>query len=371
VKILHLFNNWKCTGPADPALNLTRALGKRGHEVYFICGVKRGRPQPLADKARLRGVRLVEGMRLSKHRRIIGTWLDIRFLAKWLKENPMDVLHVHMDNGHLIAAKALKRSGTSALLVRSVYDGGLATIGRRTRRVISRRCDRLIVHSRAVAQAAPAIFRIPPEKVFHVEGAIDSEVFMPRERNAECMGRLGLGANDVVTGIVARMQDHRRFDVFFQALRKACAAVPNLKALVIGRGTQSKELGPVLAEKSGVGDRVIFCGYRKDDYADVINCMDFKIFLMPGSDGTCRAVRECMSMGKPVIAARRGMLAEIVDNEVNGLIIDDTAENLAAAMVRLGSEPETRERMGKAAAEKGARLFGLAQQAAIVEKCYR
>jgi hypothetical protein len=38
VKVLHLFANWKWTGPAEPAVNLAAALRDRGVSVEFACG---------------------------------------------------------------------------------------------------------------------------------------------------------------------------------------------------------------------------------------------------------------------------------------------------------------------------------------------
>ena len=35
----------------------------------------------------------------------------------------------------------------------------------------------------------------------------------------------------------------------------------------------------------GLGKNIIFTGYRGDDYRDVLNLFDYKIFLVPGSDG--------------------------------------------------------------------------------------
>ena len=46
MKILHLFSNWKWTGPADPTLNLCKGLEKRGHDVTFAY---RKPPLPVED----------------------------------------------------------------------------------------------------------------------------------------------------------------------------------------------------------------------------------------------------------------------------------------------------------------------------------
>ena len=53
MRVLHLFANWKWTGPAEPALNLAAALRGRKHDVHFACG-REVRPLPnfVANEAR-------------------------------------------------------------------------------------------------------------------------------------------------------------------------------------------------------------------------------------------------------------------------------------------------------------------------------
>lgn len=369
MKVLHVFSNWKWTGPAEPALNLAEALRERGHEVLFACGCDRDGRSIVAEHARGRMVPLLEGLRLNKHRKIISDAADARQMALWLRKNPVDVIHAHMDNDHAIAARASRHA--DAPLVRSLYAGDADSITPRGRRLISNSCDALLALSRTMADAAPEIFGLPRGRIRHIEGAIDTERFSPRKRDEAAMRTLGLSADDFVVGIVARLQRHRRFDIFFEAVRQAARTLPRLKALVIGRGTHAREIGHDFAERLGIGERVVFAGYHGADYVDVANCMDVKVFLVPGSDGSCRAVRECMALGKPVIAARRGILPEIVEDGLTGVVIDDTAENLAGAMTRLGRDAELRERMGMAAAEKARERFALSKQAEAVEELYR
>jgi glycosyltransferase involved in cell wall biosynthesis len=121
----------------------------------------------------------------------------------------------------------------------------------------------------------------------------------------------------------------------------------------------------------GIRTNMIFTGYKKEDYAETLACMNFKVFLMPGTDGACRAVREAMALKIPVIAARRGMLPEIIQNEVDGLIIDDTAENLYNAILYMIEHPDHRLMMGENAYRKAQLHFNPAIQTQRVEEIYR
>jgi glycosyltransferase involved in cell wall biosynthesis len=99
--------------------------------------------------------------------------------------------------------------------------------------------------------------------------------------------------------------------------------------------------------------------------------MDIFVFLMAGSDGSARALREAMAMGKPVITADRGMLPELVEHGVSGLVVKDTPELLAEAALKLLRDPEMRRAMGKAAWERAHREFRLDRQVEAVEKFYQ
>ena len=120
----------------------------------------------------------------------------------------------------------------------------------------------------------------------------------------------------------------------------------------------------------GLEDVVIHIGYRTKDYVEAVSCMDFDIFLVPGTDGSCRAVREVMAMGKPVIAANRGILPEIVDDKVTGLVIDDTPENLAAAILKLVKDEGLRRKMSEASLKKAQDKFSLESMTEKVESVY-
>ena len=66
MKILHLFSNWKWTGPADPTLNLYKGLEKRGHDVTFAY---RRPPFPIEDSIEKRvfqsGVKATDRFQLN------------------------------------------------------------------------------------------------------------------------------------------------------------------------------------------------------------------------------------------------------------------------------------------------------------------
>ena len=75
-------------------------------------------------------------------------------------------------------------------------------------------------------------------------------------------------------------------------------------------------------------------------------------------------------MGTPVIAAKRGILPELIADGTDGLVVEDTPENIAEAIMLLVDNPELCQKMGKNARTKALELFNLEKQAAKVIEIY-
>jgi glycosyltransferase involved in cell wall biosynthesis len=370
VRLLHLFANWKWTGPAEPAVNLAASLAQRGHEVHFACGSEAGTlPNDVANEAEKRGLAPIPGLHLGKHRHPIYDRMDRRALRALLKKLRPAVIHCHLANDQRIAMGAAE--GLGIPVVRSLYDGDPPPADNDHRAQILGAAG-LITISERMRDAVAARFDLPPGRCVAVDGAVDLKRFNPKSRGLPNLrGEFGLGKGDFVVGIVARMQKHRRFEIFFEALTKASAEIPELKILLVGRGTWMDEVAVKPAARRELVGKAIFTGYRRGaEYVATLACMSVKVYLTPGSDGSCRAVREAMAMGVPVVAARRGHLVDLVEDGVTGILVDDDPEALAAALVRLARDPDERARMAEATWRKAQRRFGLPQQAKAVEAFY-
>ena len=76
-------------------------------------------------------------------------------------------------------------------------------------------------------------------------------------------------------------------------------------------------------------------------------------------------------MGVPIIASQRGILSELVGDGERGLVIDDTPENLANAIIELAHDRERRIAFGQHARQFAREHFSLNRQADIVGGIYR
>ena len=371
MRILHLYSDYRWTGPAEPTVNLCLKLRKRGHDVLFACRLGPNPTQPcIALYAAQRGLEPITRFGLNRYMNPADTVRDLWTLPKFLRDRKIDILHTHLSHDHALGGWAARWSGAPVVVVRTNHKG--VGLRRSLTNLVLLRCftDHLIEISDMAAAGDVAGFMLDPARVSRANVAINLARFDPSQKLPDMRATLGAEPSDIIIGIAARMQRHRRFDVLLKGFALARKQAPRLRLVILGRGTYQEMVAKEPARRMGLGNRVLFPGYIKDGYAAALNTFDAKIFLMPGSDGSCRAVREAMAMGKPVICARRGMLSEIVTDGVTGLVVDDTPENLAAAMVRLAQDRSLRRAMGRASLKKARRDFSPDAEAAAVEKAY-
>ena len=370
MKVLHLFSNAKYTGPAEPALNLCVWLRRLGVEADLAFpDLPASVPHTLRDVARDRGVEPILRFRLNKHFNPFSNFLDGIALNRFLNEHPYDLIHCHLDNDHLLGIAAARKRCIP--VVRSSYEGeGFQKPARHAKLLAA--TARLLEPSRRALEHDAETYGFPRESMQVVSGAVDVERFDPVREVPDGRKWLGIPPDAFVVGIVARMQTHRRYEDFFRAIRRLVDGGRNAHAIVVGRGTHQEQVGRQPVQELGLTGRVHFPGYvAGENYVGMVKAFSVKVFLVPGSDGTCRAVREAMAMGKPAVVSTRGMLPEIVDHDVNGLVCDGSPEGLYEALHMLSGDPAREREMGRAARRKAEEEFALPVQAAKVADVYR
>ena len=370
MKILLVTSDWKWTGPAEPMVRLARGLTERGHEVALAAPVS---PEPgkrsLASEASEAGFPLALELDYSHGTRPFADRHDIGALRAFVAKEGIDLVHTWHTRDHMLLWRALGFSpgARPAKLVRWYKTAERIPRHIHNRVLFGFGCDGLFCVSPRIASRNRGICPGPVEGIF---GAVDTARYAPRPKNAEVLASLGLAPEHRVVGIVARAQRKRRFPLLLEAAKHLFERDPLARLLIIGRGTNREEVAEVPAREMGIADRVIFSGYRVEDYLDVVGCIDVFTFLVPGSDGTCRALLEALSMGMPVVTTRRGALPDIVREGETGFLASESPEVLAEYWHRLLANPGLREQMGDAARADALARFGVERFAAEVEALY-
>jgi len=337
-------------------LRLGVALRERGHEVWLACPAPPpGAGRSLADEAVAAG--LEPSLRLERGRgfRPLADRAGAVRLARFFGAHELDVVHTWHTRDHLLALRAagLRRRGTA--VVRSWRQGEALAASPWNRALFGPGTDGLLCVSPRTAERNRRLRGGRP--IRSAFGAVDPKRFHPQAPDPAVRAALGLAPEHRVVGIVARVQRQRRFELLLAAAAQLFARDPLARLLVVGRGTRRVELAEEPARRLGIGARVVFAGYRVGDYADVLRAIDVFTFLVPGSDGTCRALLEAAACGIPAVTTRRGALAEIVADGETGLLVDEEPHALAAAWEALLADPRRRATLGAAAHERARALF--------------
>jgi glycosyltransferase involved in cell wall biosynthesis len=356
MKILHIFSDWKWTGPSEPILNLCSSLIKSGQVVHLACSqMPDDSGRSLPGKAQELGIKTLLLSSLPKYFPFLAMRRNIKKLAEYIdSEHGFDIVHCHSSIDHFYAYR-VRCYYKNIVIIRTNHKGYPLEITLANKFLLKYATNGYITLSKNFAEVDRTNFSLAPERMTVIGGAVDAKPQI--KSNNDLRIKLGLKEGDIVVGVVARVQRHRRFDIIIEAMRLVVKDMLQVKLLIIGRGTHYDELVTEPVKRLKLENNIIFAGYRKDDYLDIINMLDFGIYLVPGSDGSCRAALELMSLGKPLIVARRGVLPEIVDNDRTGLVIDDTSDNLKQAILKLAKNNELIRRFSEQARLKMMREF--------------
>src|SRR6185503_14630370 len=124
MNILHLFSDWKWTGPAEPVLNLCEELARRGHNVTFAY---RRPPKPVQRSIESFvgqfKVKTTGQFRLNRYFSIADNPRDVLALRRFIREHSIDVVNTHLAHDHTLAAAAFafgfRRSSPKPVLIRT------------------------------------------------------------------------------------------------------------------------------------------------------------------------------------------------------------------------------------------------------------
>jgi glycosyltransferase involved in cell wall biosynthesis len=373
VPVLHCYADYKWTGPSEPVVRLCAELSARGWRSDLACRrPSAGRENRVRRRAEEAGLTVHEALSPG------GWLLPLRFvrdraaLARLVASADYGLVHCHGSWDHLVAGCARRRWPADHVPVlrtdhgaRELHSGFL-----RRRYFGPHMIDHLIVLNDRHAVQAVDRLGLAPECVTTVRGAVDPNEFRPAQPPDGKREELGLRRDDVVIGVVSRVQAHRRFEVLLEAALLVRGRDPRVSIVVCGRGTQRRKLLDRPVRRMGLSRTVLPLGYRRADYKQVLATFDAGLMLVPGSDGSCRAALQMAAMGKPLIVARRGVLPDIVRDGETGVVVADTPDRLAEAILLVADDEERRVRWGRAARERICRRFSPGREAEEVIGVY-
>jgi glycosyltransferase involved in cell wall biosynthesis len=196
---------------------------------------------------------------------------------------------------------------------------------------------------------------IADEKIVVNPNGVDTEKFRPGIGGETVRRELGVAEGETLAGFVGT------FGPWHGVLTLAAAVTllptdSGVRFLLVGAGRFREEVERII-RAAGKERQVIFTGHVEHervpallDACDIL--LSPHVPLEDGSDffGSPTKLFEYMAMGKGIVASRLGQIGEVLVDEETALLTEPAdAPHLAAAILRLSSSREMRERLGAAA----------------------
>ena len=175
-------------------------------------------------------------------------------------------------------------------------------------------------------------FELPAEKVHLVPNGVERHLWEPPASAPE---------REQLVVAWGRVQYEKGFQVLATAIAKLRHRIPDLRCVIAGRGSYLPEL-QLQTDLEGVGDLVHLAGFVPDDELHALlhraGCAVIPSLYEPFGI----VALEAMAAGAPLVAARTGGLAEIVDGTDAALLFEPgNSTQLADAIERTLLEPDT------------------------------
>jgi L-malate glycosyltransferase len=360
MKVLQLCSAEGFGGGESHVADLTLALVERGIEVALVVRPTSALPAILDRRAPA----------LEVHTLPLRNSLDllsVRALGALLAERKVDVLHAHVARDYPLAALARRGSNARLVLTRHHY---LPIKGN----VLYRRllADATVVAvSDSVRATVLQSLKLPAERVVTISNWIDLAKFEePRDSGVERRAR-GI-TRRVAVGLLGQIVPLKGHEEFVRAAALVVTERTDVEFLIFGddreRGAPFKRKLEGLVDSLGLRDTVRFVGFDSD-VAGALAALD--VVAVPSwNEAFSLVTAEAMAMGRAIVASDAGALSGLVEHDVNGLLVPPRdPRSLAAAIVRLASDPALAERLGREA-KRGAVRFAREPRVAEVVELY-
>lgn len=225
----------------------------------------------------------------------------------------------------------------------------------------------------AVAQAAMDNLTdtgVDPDKITVIINGVDEMRKITEYEKSALREKLGIGKDTFVCGISARLEDYKGHSYLLDSAKTVLSSHPDTVFLIIGCGSQEDALKRQ-AQDLGISDKVIFTGFI-DDVAPYYNIMDLNLNCSWGTETSCLALSEGMSLCVPAIATTYGGNPYMITDGVNGYLVPEkNSAAMAEKIISLISDRETLAKLSSGAREMYEKKFTASAMTRQLEELYR
>lgn len=346
---------------------LARQLAQRGYHVLPVCAPD----TPLARDFVDSGFEpyLLDRAGYFQPRSLVR-------LLRLLETQRVQIVHSHFsrDLWTIVPAMSFGGAARKAPLLLTKHIG----TGKPKRDVLHRqlyqRVDYVIAISEVIRKNLLATHPLSTDKVGVIHHGVDLKQFSLAKISDRSVRReLGFSQEEVVVGMVGRLQIGKGGLEFLEMARRVHQAQPNTRFLIVGEATRGEprdaELIRQRCRELGLENIVTFLGFRTD-VPEVLAALD--VFVFPShAEAFGLALLEAMAAAKAVIASNNDGVLDLISEERLGLLVPPRdVEALTAACLRLVADENLRQSMGEASRAAALQKFSVQHMLERIESLY-
>jgi glycosyltransferase involved in cell wall biosynthesis len=346
LRCLHVFSTFDPGGPQVRTARLAQGLGNEFVHTVIAMDGRTGATGFVPAGTRL------EVLPLPVPR---GRLFAVR-MARWLRRNPFDLLLTY-NWGAIETVVAARLAGFGRVIHGEDGFNPDELDGQKRRRVLLRRAllpgtAAVVVPSRVLLAIARQTWRVPEDRLLHIDNGIELARFLPGDAPAARVA-LEIPPSAPVVGTVAHLRPVKNTARLLRAFAHAAPAQAWL--LVVGDGPDRPALEQEAAAL-GIAARTVFTGVRPDPVA-CYQAMDV-FALSSRSEQMPVAVVEAMAMARAVLATDVGDVRAMVAAPNRDFVVPEPDEAAyAAALGRLLGSPALVRELGAANRAEAAARF--------------
>lgn len=297
-------------------------------------------------------------------------------LVRAFKKSNVQIIHTHKYKDTVLAAPAAKLCGIPHV-VRTVHGlrepfTGLRDLKMGLYKSMERSVHRSCVDSIiGVSSQIERMYKAEGEcaRVTCIRNGIDFKGGVVQTDRWRTRKDLGVDLGACLIGTIGRLTPVKGIPYLLKAAKMLLRQGANVKVLIVGDGSIKPDL-MTQTRDFGIGEHVVFLGHREDT-KELVQAMD--IFVLPSlSEGIPMALLEAMAASRPVVASRVGGVPEIIDDGVEGFLVEPMDVNgLTEKCLGVIQSPDMAQKMGEMARARVERDFSAENMAHRVAALYR
>ena len=364
MKVLHVISDTNIGGAGVLLYNLLTCFDRDKVEsiVALPCGSK------LAPRFVQMGVPVLYLSEVCERISPNSVWE----LSRIIKKNKADIVHT---NAAVAARVAARLCRVPVLHTRHCCFPPTGALANPFVRRAAGVCNRMLSdHVIATAEAAAQNLRqlgVPEKKMsIIINGSLPVRE-IGEATLIETRRTFGVEKDDFTVGICARLEDCKGHDTFLSAAAILRELRPNIpfRFLIVGDGSRRAELKKMSSDLN-LNDCVTFTGFVAD-MAPIYHILRVNVNCSSGTETSCLAISEGMSVGLPTVASNYGgNVAMIGESEAGSLFPVGDAEALANTILQIAENEELEKRMKACARERYLSHFTAEKMSSEVQNVY-